>query len=304
MIRCVLRLLLTAVALWVAGMAVCACGEEPDGIFRRIDRIVAGKRATVGVAVLYDGQLITYRDEVFPLMSVFKVPVAYAVLVRMEEEEIPLETMLHVEADRMQRDTYSPLAALYPDRDFDISIADLLRFCISRSDNNACDLLIACAGGIGRVDSLVQAADVGWLRLAATEAVMHADPALCHANSGTPSASVKLLDAVLNGGLLSDSHTAFLRHIMEETETGADKIRGGLPAGIPVGHKTGSSDRLPDGTKIGDHDVAFFLLPDGRECLLAVFIGNSRESDRENARMIAAIARFVYDYCSGGGRNQ
>ena len=42
----------------------------------------------------------------------------------------------------------------------------------------------------------------------------------------------------------------FLWQTMIDTETGANKLKGMLPAKTVVGHKTGSSDRNADGMKI------------------------------------------------------
>ena len=42
---------------------------------------------------------------------------------------------------------------------------------------------------------------------------------------------------------------------MIDTETGANKLKGMLPAKTVVGHKTGSSDRNADGMKTADNDA-------------------------------------------------
>ena len=80
---------------------------------------------------------------------------------------------------------------------------------------------------------------------------------------------------------------------MIETSTGKDKIKAGLPDNIVLGHKTGSSDRLDDGTKIGDNDTGVIYLPNGKLCFLAIFIKDSRESDQTNTQIIADIARIM-----------
>ena len=59
--------------------------------------------------------------------------------------------------------------------------------------------------------------------------------------------------------------------------------------------KTGSSDRLDDGTKIGDNDTGVIYLPNGKLCFLAIFIKDSRESDQTNTQIIADIARIIYN---------
>ena len=75
-----------------------------------------------------------------------------------------------------------------------------------------------------------------------------------------------------------------------------------LPAGLPdhaiLGHKTGSSDRTPDGVKTADNDAGFVLLPDGQRYYITVLVGNSMESDSANAEIIATVSAMVYEFMS------
>ena len=80
---------------------------------------------------------------------------------------------------------------------------------------------------------------------------------------------------------------------MIDTETGANKLKGMLPAQTMVGHKTGSSDRNADGMKTADNDAGLVILPDGRKYYIAAFVMDSYETD--NADIIARISRMVYD---------
>ena len=50
---------------------------------------------------------------------------------------------------------------------------------------------------------------------------------------------------------------------MIDTETGANKLKGMLPAKTVIaGHKTGSSDRNADSMKTADNDAGLVILPD------------------------------------------
>ena len=57
---------------------------------------------------------------------------------------------------------------------------------------------------------------------------------------------------------------------MIDTETGANKLKGMLPAKTVVGHKTGSSDRNADGMKTADNDagLVIFRRPEILHCRL------------------------------------
>ena len=87
----------------------------------------------------------------------------------------------------------------------------------------------------------------------------------------------------------------FLWQTMIDTETGANKLKGMLPAKTVVGHKTGSSDRNADSMKTADNDAGLVILPDGRKYYIATFIMDSYETDEDNADIIARISRMVYD---------
>lgn len=245
--------------------------------------------------------LVTLNDgECYPLMSVFKYHVAVAVLKKMEQARIALDDTSHIHASQMHEQTYSPLRELYPQTDFVITYADLLRYSVSESDNNACDILIDRAGGIAAVDRFIRSLGITGFCLTETEDSMHADVENCYRNWMHPSAMVHLLEKVYLTDVLGSEYDAFLKSIMLATTTGADKLRAGIPRVLALGHKTGSSDRLADGTKIGDNDAGVIYLPDGRLCFIAVFVKDSKETDAENARLIARIAQAVCTHFQAG----
>ena len=99
-----------------------------------------------------------------------------------------------------------------------------------------------------------------------------------------------MLEKIYASDVLCPEHRDFLCAVMESTTTGPDKLRAGVPPHLTLGHKTGHSDRWPDGVKAGDADAGVVTLPDGRRLYIAVFIRDSRESDAVNAAIIADVA--------------
>lgn len=272
------------------------CAKEKTEIIQQeINRLVRDKKATVGVAFITDNELFTFNDEYrYPLMSVFKFHVAYATLKKMETESTALETELHIYSSQLHKDTYSPLREICPDRDFYLSFGNLLRFCVAESDNNACDMLIDYIGGIDKVDSEIKALGLTNYALTETEASMHAEKTNSYHNWNTPSSMVKLLNKVYHEKLLEEPYDTFLKQVMIETTTGKNKIKAGIPAHVVLGHKTGSSDRLSNHTKIADNDAGVIYLPNGKKCCIAIFIKDSQETDSVNAEIIAGIAKIIY----------
>ena len=268
---------------WIGLHPIAAISlEKQSTVGQKIRQAIQGKNATVGVAFSIDGQLFTFNDEHrYPLMSVFKLHVAIAALQKMENECIALDSLRFIESSQIHKDTYSPLRELYPERNFYLSYADLMRYAVSQSDNNACDILIDYLGGIDIVKDRIDKLGITNYNLTETEETMHSRISNCYNNWSTPSSTLQLLEKLYNEPILNETHTEFLKNILIETSTGKDKIK--------------ASDRLDDGTKIGDNDTGVIYLPNGKLYFLAIFIKDSRESDQTNTQIIADIARIIYN---------
>ena len=213
----------------------------------------------------------------------------------MNKQGTPLDHIVHVKASQLQPNTYSPLRQKYPNQDLDISLGELLRYSISLSDNNACDILIEYAGGIGHTHQYINKLGICDFNLSETEDSMHRNPSKTYLNWSTPAEMVRLLEIADKKELFDPIYKDFLWNTMIATSTGSNKLKGLLPSNAIVGHKTGSSDRNSEGVKIADNDAGVVIMPDGKKYYIAVFVMNSRETDDENAAIIARISRMVYD---------
>ena len=220
-----------------------------------------------------------------------------AVLDRLDRRGLPLATRIPVHRSDLPPDTWSPLREVCP-AGGEFTVAELLTYSVAQSDNNVCDVLFRFLGGPAAVDRYVAGLGIGETVIVANEETMHRHTDNQYLNWTTPLAAVRLLERFRHGELLPDEYGDFLEQTMFATATGLDKLRGLLPAGVVVAHKTGSSDRTASGVKIADNDIGFVRLPDGREYSIAVFVMDSREDDRTNAAVIARISRLVYDYAS------
>ena len=76
----------------------------------QLRRMVAGKKAQVGIAVILDGRdtLTVNNDVRFPMMSVFKFHQALAVADACGQRGDSFDTLVHVRRDDLHTDTYSP----------------------------------------------------------------------------------------------------------------------------------------------------------------------------------------------------
>jgi beta-lactamase class A len=167
---------------------------------------------------------------------------------------------------------------------------------ISKSDNNATDILLKQLKGVKRTEQIVKSMGITDITIAANEAEMEADSIKMLLNQTTPYSAMKALEVLRSQETLSTGSRNFLWKLMTETITGPDKIRGKLPKQIVVGHKTGRLSRTHDDIQYADNDMGIVELTDNRYFIIAVFITDSQEDDKTNAAIIADIAFLAWEY--------
>lgn len=259
-----------------------------------VEKLTEGKEAEIGVAWMEGNAMHSINNErLYPLMSVFKLHVAVALLRDMQRRGAAVDTTLNITPEQMRKDTYSPLMKLHPDGNFSITLPQLIHYAIAESDNNAADILIAMAGGIDSVDREIHAMGIKDCHLSETEATMYKAPINSYANWSKPESVVWLLRKLYDGKLLSGEYNRCIKQALAATTTGADKIKAGLAQGMTLAHKTGTGFRLPDGTKTADNDAGVVTRPDGSRVIIAILIKDSRLSDADNARLMAEITRII-----------
>ena len=260
-----------------------------------IKEVIQEKKATVGVAILYQDKIFTLSDnQQYPLMSLFKFHVTVAALKKMDREHIPLDSTVYITREQMHENTYSPLRNKYPNQGIHISLRDIITYTIIYSDNNTCDWLIDFAGGIKKVDTFIKSLGIKKLNLTETEHSMHENIMNSYNNWSSPLSVVQLIKKIYTDEILSATSFAFLEETMLNCSSGENKLKAGLPPNVKIGHKTGHSDRTSDGLQISETDAGVIYLPDGERCYIAVLIKNSLESDETNARIMADITRVIY----------
>ena len=103
----------------------------------------------------------------------------------------------HLTKEDVQLKTYSPLRDKYPEGNVDVTIADLLTYTVSLSDNNACDILFKLAGGPKPVQKYVHGLGVKDIAIVANEEEMAQDWDVQYTNWCQPAAMLQLLDDFL-----------------------------------------------------------------------------------------------------------
>jgi beta-lactamase class A len=111
-------------------------------------------------------------------------------------------------------------------------------------------------------------------------------------DTSTPRGMTILLDKLAAGRLLSSSSTQFLLDTLKQTTTFPDRLKAGVPDGWTIGHKTGTSGTWR-GVTAAFNDVGILAGPKGETISIAVFIAESRASDKDMAKLMADIARAI-----------
>ncbi len=293
-----LAFLLCGGILWGCSTPAARQAARRAALERDLRMLADSVRATVGAAVvLGEGDTLTLNDRPdYPMASVCKFHQALAVLDSLERARLTPDFRLPVRSSDLLPDTWSPLRDARPEGGYSLSAAELLRYSVALSDNNACDLLFRFVGGPAAVERHVRRLGATHTRIGANEATMHRDPATQHANTTSPLEAVRLLERFRRGEVLGAACGDLLMRTMISTATGPDKLKGALPAGTTVAHKTGSGFRDAQGIAAADNDIGIVFLPDGRSYSVAVFIAASAEDDATDAAVIARISRRIYDY--------
>ena len=228
----------------------------------QLKEAIKGKKAEIGIAVIIDGKdTVTVNNDIhYPLMSVFKFHQALALADYMGKQRQSLETRLPIKKSDLKPDTYSPLRDKYPQGGIEMSIADLLKYTLQQSDNNACDILFDYQGGPNAVNKYINSLGIRECAIAGTETAMHEDLNLCYENWTTPLAAAELVEIFRKKPLFPKVYKDFIFQTMVECQTGQDRLVAPLlDKKVTVGHKTGTGDLNAKGQQIGCNDIGFVL---------------------------------------------
>ena len=252
----------------------------------RVDSLVSVRPAKIGVMVKYGGDVLcrVNSDMAFPMMSVFKLHQAVAVVDSIGQKKLRRKVLITKEM--LRPDTYSPLRDEYPEGDVSMSIEDLLHYTLWYSDNNACDVLFDMFGGIDYTARKAKKLGLMHTQIKWTEEEMHRDTSRCRDNFTTPEDAVALLEHAYANDCL--------RRCLAECRTGKSRIPALLPSETIVGHKTGTGDVAADGRQQGINDIGFVMLPDGTHYFIAIFCDDSKMTLSETEAVIAEIAYITY----------
>ncbi len=276
------------------------------------------------------------EDTPYGMASTFKVPILVELMSRVDAGELTLDDTVSVQPDD-QHVGSGLLSALWAPG-LEMSLRNLATFMIILSDNSATDMLIDRLGA-ENITARMRALGFDDIRVDRTtlELILDyrgvdydpvADATLDEINdfsrANRPPAEeipavreafytgpedkasarqmTELLAMIANGEAVSRESSDVILEILERTQTGANRLRGLLPPGTDIAHKTGTIGRVVA-------DVGIITLPGelGRFAI-SVFVLADEPDTEVGERLIAEAARTAYDFflfnapASAGGR--
>ncbi len=320
-----------AVAFGLLAASPALADWDKAALDKGVAKIERRAKGRLGVALidLKDRRLWSYRGaETFPMQSVFKLPLAVAVLQQVEAGKLRLDQPLTITRKDLSL-FHSPLARQFKGESATYPVQELIRLAAGMSDNTAADRLMREIGGPQVVTAMLRAGGVqglsvdryerqfqpeiyglkgfGWDEVVDEQGfraelkALKSDrrlAALAEAlkdrrDASTPEASARFLEGFAEGNWLRDpAHTALLTRIITDTPIGADRIKAGLPAGSTLAHRTGAG-LTTDGVNHATNDIGIAALPDGRRFVIAIYLAGSRVDANEREAALAEVARLA-----------
>jgi beta-lactamase class A len=259
------------IALWlsllafVAQPAAAASSPSMSNLEQRLNYLVAGKSADVGIAALdlNTGETVSIKgDTPFPMASTVKVAVAALYMAQVDHGRRNLDDTIN-----------------------GTPVRSLMARMLIHSDNRATDIILKDLGGPTALHDWLKDNGVRGLRVDRTIAqLLSAKRDLWdHRDSSTPTAMVDLLKRIYKGELIRPESRNYVLGLMAQCQTGKNRMKALLP-GVPIEHKTGTLNGLAD-------DVGFLTMPDGHRVAIAIFT----RGGTDRPRTIAEAAKAVYD---------
>lgn len=271
---------------------------QTNPLQQKLDSIVSTKKADVGFSVLYleNQKIVSLNgDKHYPMQSVYKFHLALAVLNQVDQGKFKLDQKILIKKSDLLPDTWSPLREKYPNGNVALPLSEILKYTVAESDNNGCDILFRLIGGTGKVHQFIKKQGIKEISITGTEEEMHKDDQVQFRNWTTPKAANNLLKKFLEGKILKKTTGDFLMKIMEETVTGPGKIKGQLPQGTLVAHKTGNSGVNKKGITTASNDIGIVTLPNGKKMFISAFVSMSKENDKEIDKIIAELTKAAFE---------
>ncbi|MDM0071263.1 class A beta-lactamase [Variovorax sp. J31P207] len=277
-------------AALLAALASAPALARADGkteLQRQLADIEKTSGGRLGVCILDTGSGLRAghrADERFPMCSTFKFLAAAAVLSRVDQGQERLERRIVIG----QRDLipHAPVTGKHLGEP-GLTMAELCEAAVTVSDNPAANLMLASLGGPAGLTRYLRGLGDTQTRLDRNEPSLNESLPGDPRDTTTPAAMLGTMQKILLGDALLPVSRAQIQSWLDGCQTGAKRLRAGVPADWAVGDKTGS------GSRGSTCDIAI-LRPPGRAPILvtAYLTGTEAPMDVRDAA-IASVGALV-----------
>lgn len=277
-----------------------ATGPPDAALIKQLEEIAKESKGKVGVsAVLIEtGETVGINQaEHFAMQSVVKLPISMAVMKQIEQGKLTREQKVAISKDEfVPANMRSPIRDKNPNGG-EMSVEELIRFAISESDGTAADVLQRVAGDAKGVQAYIGSIGIKDMQVKYTHKEFGKEWDFQYGNWATPDAAVALLRSLWGQTDCpkgSKCEGLALISFMTESNNPAGRIKGMLPPGTVVAHKTGTGGTR-DGITSATNDIGIITLPNGNHIAIAVFVGDSSADQKTRESVIAKITRAIFD---------
>ncbi|RJQ75731.1 class A beta-lactamase [Pseudonocardiaceae bacterium YIM PH 21723] len=243
-----------------------------------------GARLGVYAEVIGTSRMLEFRaDDRFAFCSTFKA-LATAALLRAHPLSYLDTRVRFAESDLMK---HAPITRSHVDTG--MTLRELADAAIRFSDGTAGNVILREIGGPGMLTQYARSLGDDVTRMDHIEPVITAAVPGDPHDTSSPRAFGTSLRKIVAGDALPEDRRAFLRDLLERTETGKDRIRAGVPAGWRVADKTGTGDY---GTL---NDIAIVWPPDRPPLLISIMSSKPAQDAEYQPALLADAARYVVD---------
>jgi beta-lactamase class A len=178
------------------------------------------------------------------------------------------------------------------------TLRELARATQTTSDNPAANILLRELGGPAALTAFWRSIGDEVSRVDRYEPEMNLVPPTEFRDTTTPAAMARTVAKIVYGDVLPEPERAELKGWMVETETGARRVRAGLPEGWIAGDKTGTSGKI--GPEYNYIDIGFAEGPKGEGPITFACYFRARQAEDEmlasGEQTLARIGRIIKEF--------
>lgn len=268
---------------------------ELEKQFAEIAKDARGKVGAAAVVLETGEAALLNADDHYAMQSVYKLPISMAVMDQVRLGKLDLDEQIGVtKEDYVLPGQVSPLRDKNPNGGV-FTIRELIRLALVESDGSASDVLMRVAGGPSVVRDYLAQIGINDMTIVNTEKEFAQDWNNQYQNWTTPVAACEVL-RYLSEQQVDDSESEkyLLLTDMHNAVTGPNRLKGLLPVGTNVSHKTGTSGSR-SGITAATNDIGIIYLPNGKRLAIAVLVADSPANDKTRDAVIARVAKAVWD---------